>query len=517
MKFKNQKQILPDIFYKSGIRSTIAKQENVQNTELIFAKRLEDVLNDQKENFKGRFIANFFSKIMRNSYGDLYVKTQEREFSSFTQDLIYKLKSLKFIDEIIITPSFNDEPNLPLYSVKFILPRKILKKIKTSRGGGIALTKEEALLKALLEAVERRCFVFSSKKDFLYAKIDDLTGRHLDLHAIQYYLPEQLKQFHFKAFRFTKDSKFYWQKARDLFTNEVIWIPIQFFYWNYKYEKREEPRLCESNSNGEAVGFSFESALGSAILEAVERDSFMIYWLKQLVPPRIDLKKIFEEPNIKPDLKKLIYLVNRYRFDLSVLDITTDLNIPSYVGVLRDHSGVGGAVSVGAAADLDPQKAIIKSILEAFHEYKNSRFRKSKKIPLPVKAYESDLSQWSRIDLWHQREMYNEIDWFLQGKKVGIREVPSKYLIPNQKYRFNILKNILKNNNLDAYYFDATPKILNEKAGLWAIKAVIPRLVPIYLNERWPYLGPERLKTVPQKLGYQVSPGYFNPLPHPFP
>jgi len=48
------------------------------------------------------------------------------------------------------------------------------------------------------------------------------------------------------------------------------------------------------------------------------------------------------------------------------------------------------------------------------------------------------------------------------------------------------------------------------------VKAIVPQMVPFYLNETFAPLGAARLREVPQKLGYQ-STRSINPWPHPFP
>lgn len=48
---------------------------------------------------------------------------------------------------------------------------------------------------------------------------------------------------------------------------------------------------------------------------------------------------------------------------------------------------------------------------------------------------------------------------------------------------------------------------------------IIPELQPLYLDERYPYFGSDRLYSVPVKLGYLKNPNNENTLnkfPHPF-
>lgn len=93
--------------------------------------------------------------------------------------------------------------------------------------------------------------------------------------------------------------------------------------------------------------------------EVIERDAVMLTWYRKLTHPQIDpksdkiLKKIFEE-----------------RFEYHTLDYTllfadVGLDIPTIICVVVDEENTSCKFVMGAASNLDPVSAAIKSLLEA--------------------------------------------------------------------------------------------------------------------------------------------------------
>src|SRR3989475_8820692 len=87
-------------------------------------------------------------------------------------------------------------------------------------------------------------------------------------------------------------------------------------------------------STGCASGTSYGAALLRAILELVERESFMLAYLHQHHPREFDLSQI-DHPLIERAITSLDYC----RLELLILDITSDLGIPVALGIVVDRTG----------------------------------------------------------------------------------------------------------------------------------------------------------------------------------
>ncbi len=95
-------------------------------------------------------------------------------------------------------------------------------------------------------------------------------------------------------------------------------------------------------STGAAAGGCLASALVRGIYEVIERDAFMISYLNKLENDKVDLEKI-------PDARitTLLSILNRYRIEGHIMDITSDLGVPTFVTILVDRTGIGPAIHCG--------------------------------------------------------------------------------------------------------------------------------------------------------------------------
>lgn len=119
-------------------------------------------------------------------------------------------------------------------------------------------------------------------------------------------------------------------------------------------------KLIDNNSSGCALGSCFEEAMLKGLFELIERDSFVITWLRKLTLPKIDLDSI--------DDLKIKFLRERLNYggvDLSLLDARLDLDLPSIIAVARHRDATVGSIAIGASVALDPIAAIRAALLEA--------------------------------------------------------------------------------------------------------------------------------------------------------
>jgi ribosomal protein S12 methylthiotransferase accessory factor len=368
-------------------------------------------------------------------------------------------------------------------------------------GSGVSLYPEEAIKKSIYECIERILFSSYKKENFRLAKIKELDQKFDPLN-FKFFADFQYQKESLVNHKVSENSLLYWLLGKDLFTEENIWIPAQLVYWNYKLEEFE-PRLWDINSNGEALGSSFQQALVNAIYELIERDSFMICWLKKIVPKRINLKTIND--------KEIIYMLEkfeRYNLDLNVCKLDNEFGLNVYLAVIRDFTGVGPAVTISASCHLDKMESIKKAILEATKVYHYTRYlMRTNKEP-----QSSFLGQKERLLLWSQKKMLSEIDWLLEGEIINENFSQKNFL--GFKQQLDYLKTKLKESQIRCFFVDITPKSLKKK-NLWAIRAISPDLVPLHLKEEFVHLGVKRLyKHYERSL--LNSKDDFNTLPHPF-
>ena len=94
--------------------------------------------------------------------------------------------------------------------------------------------------------------------------------------------------------------------------------------------ERRGPADLVADSNGCAAGNTLEEAILQGFYELAERDAFAIWWYNRLRVPAVDLSRFDDE-----------YLASasdhyaRYERDLWMLDVTSDLGIPTFVALSR--------------------------------------------------------------------------------------------------------------------------------------------------------------------------------------
>jgi ribosomal protein S12 methylthiotransferase accessory factor len=114
-----------------------------------------------------------------------------------------------------------------------------------------------------------------------------------------------------------------------------------------------------ADSNGCAAGNTIEEAIVQGFLELVERDSYAIWWYNRSQRAELDLSR-FDDAYVR-DLKTQLADTGRR---LWVLDITTDLGIPSFVAM--SHSTATGQefIEYGSGSHFDARIALLRALTE---------------------------------------------------------------------------------------------------------------------------------------------------------
>lgn len=452
----------------------------------------------------------------------LYVRNEVRELFDLDprlRTLLIRLVQRGIITSWTRTSQRPDVPAMVQFNVQLSpiqIPPGRQFSVTGSAGGGTGYTANEALLKSLAEALERYSL---STIDF--SRI--ITGSYRDIGPRRAIQPEllcpfsqnQLEQPEFTKHRINHDMVFGWIKSKELVTHTERFIPAQTVYLSYGAAFPEDPVFLGASTNGAAAGSSYDAALYRALCEAIERDGLLIFWLNTLAPPRIDLESI-----TIPKVQEQIALLKKYKFNLTILDITTNLRLPSFAAVLTDPFG-DVAVSISAVADFDIPRAFEKLILEIL---KFPHFKKLEEEGVSAvnptynnTAFGVDTIA-DRRELWSSQAMRPRIEFFLNGSVKSYRELQSSIQGENYREKNQYIIKMLAQKQYSCFVVDVTTPEA-KAAGLIVIKVVIPELVPLYFREYQKPLGINRLYSVPVLLGYRSevsTEASLNQIPHPF-
>lgn len=287
-----------------------------------------------------------------------------------------------------------------------------------------------------------------------------------------------------------------WTPAWSLTHGRTRWLPSRFCFFNYIDPDRSAGRpnvFCAADSNGCASGSTLEEAILQGFLELAERDACALWWYNRLRRPAFDLDAL-ESP-----------FVNQVRADcgrggreLTVLDLTNDLGIPTAVAVAHDRAD-GGRIHVGLGAHLDAGAAVSRALTEMVQFWAIERCENLLAAPNPT-ADEPVFRKWLR-DCTLDTEPYCVPD--------GVTDVRA-YPVPRRtdlKDAIEYCVRLMADRGLETIVLDHSRP---------DIDFAVARVVVPGLRHFWARLAPGRLYDVPVSLGWMDRPldeTTLNPIP----
>lgn len=427
--------------------------------------------------------------------------TIEKQIES-SYDLLLWLNSNYVVQD---THVFYDEPNLPFYSAYLDNNSKgrfsdyIVSKDRVVAGALSITSKKTALLKALNESIERFCLSCTPINQIVYQDYKDISN--VAINPFYYVVPSL--------------RKIGWIKGSSINTNESRLLPAQTVFLNYYKDvalkkNPSEPILNQFISTGTAVGYNKEETCLRGMLEVIERDAAMSNYLNKISSPKINLNNIKNKT-----LDYILDVTKRYRFSLSVFDITSDIPIPTFLSILIDDSGIHPTLTVGSKSDLDPINAIVGSIEESFMGRTWIRYKIMKKKNILGKKPIKISSRLDRALYWADKRAIDRFSYLLKNKPTTLKKQRYFFFkkVHARKDRLKRIVSLLDTLGYKSFFCDIKPTFIKTK-HLSIIKAIIPGLQPLYLDEKNRNINTDRLKKVARffsKKGFTI-----NKIPHPF-
>ena len=423
-------------------------------------------------------------------------------------------KSLNLVSEIIgilghigNVAEFNSDPKIKAVSAYNCETQILNGEYYAGKSGGCGFDLKTAVLSAVGEGVERYCPTFYNLSTMLEASYSDLKARGFDairpslfslFHESQYKTPS----FSFK--RFTDDTVVYWDSVYDVLGRKQVYCPATFIYMPFSKGK---VYVSEQISTGFAAHTNYYDAFLNAIYEVIERDAFMISWMGQLEIPKI---------KVQGKLKEFVKSIVPSHMKIHLFDMTTDIEVPSVVGIMEGEQDFGKIVAFSAATRMTYTAAINKTILELcqsipYYRYLLENNEKKMDDLSELKSFEDHSIYYTRhpekqdiFKKWIERPETKEIAYE--------EEVDYDPPVKIQK----ILK-MFKDLNLDVYCKDVTTEDVAEE-NFKVIRVICPQLIPLNGTYGRYYLGGKRLYEVSEKMGFsKLSFEDLTTMPHPFP
>jgi ribosomal protein S12 methylthiotransferase accessory factor len=377
--------------------------------------------------------------------------------------------------------------------------------------GGSGLDLEEAFLSCLFESIERYCASFIRPELVWFARADG-DPRFLTSDRMPLFSPGQYSSTGFPFRPITGDSMVRWVEARSLTSGATACYPAVYLFIPFRLAAADE-LAGPSLSTGLAAGRSVAEACLGGLLEVAERDAFMITWLNRLVGPRLVAGP---ETSLGQTVARICAANPGSR--MTFVDISNDLQIPVVACVFESPWRGRRIVSVGAAARLHHTPAARKAMLEAAMGYQ--RLTDSLETGpdwRPAPDF-SDVQDFTRHALVYAApELQPELAFLTSSPVERPLVEPPEPLSAGDGLAEALARFAAAGE--EAFAVRLTTNEARE-AGVEVMKVIVPGAVPMNADHRFPFLGPERLYTVPARLGQRARRSAASELnlrvPHPF-
>ncbi|MEU8262713.1 TOMM precursor leader peptide-binding protein [Micromonospora sp. NPDC048999] len=209
---------------------------------------------------------------------------------------------------------------------------------------------------AVLEGLERAAGLRPrTKRTVVTATLRELGDDALDPRECGLY-SDEFYQANPYVRRFDPERPITWVWGWSLRDQRPLLVPEVLVYY---HAASIEERFVQETSNGCASGASLVEAVYHGLMEAVERDAFLLAWYGARSLPEIDPASI-ERPQTRMMIDRLAMYGYRARF----FDTRMTFDIPVVTAVATREDGGLGTLAFGGGASLDPQAAITAALCE---------------------------------------------------------------------------------------------------------------------------------------------------------
>ena len=248
----------------------------------------------------------------------------------------------------------------------FSAPAQNVDQLRSGLSGGSfgkGSTAEQGEASALMEAIERYSGIFQGDEIRTARRFSDFApGEAILPNDVQLFSEAQIRTRHEPVLHdstpvpdpIDPSAKIDWSPVWSLRDNRFKYLPTSFLYFFYS-----GPAAFHTDSNGCAAGNTREEAIVQGFLELVERDAYAIWWYNRLRRAELDLSA-FDDSYVR-DVQTQFADAGR---KLWVLDVTSDLGIPTYVAIMHWMKDGQENIEFGSGAHFDRRIALLRALTE---------------------------------------------------------------------------------------------------------------------------------------------------------
>jgi ribosomal protein S12 methylthiotransferase accessory factor len=379
-------------------------------------------------------------------------------------------------------------------------PSETVHELRAGLSGGSfgkGSTAEQGEASALMEAIERYSGIFQGDEIRAKRRFADFpSGDAIPPNEVLLFSDAQVRQARTPTpgsdapdglpALFDKSGRIEWSPVWSLRDARFKYLPTTLMYFFYR-----GAAAFAADSNGCAAGNTREEAIVQGFLELVERDAYAIWWYNRLQRPELDLGP-FDDSYVR-DLKMQLAQTGRR---LWVLDVTSDLGIPTFVAITHWMQNGRENIEFGSGAHFDPRIALLRALTEL------NQF-------LSLGLMGGGTGEKSSLDGAAPFRLEDHPYLTPSGGPVAQPESGSKFGHLDTREQVMACVSLAKQAGLDFLVLDQTRPDIEASV----VRVIVPGLRHFYRR-----FGPGRLYDVPVRLGLRDQPlkeSELNPIhPH---
>jgi oxazoline/thiazoline synthase len=252
----------------------------------------------------------------------------------------------------------------------FSAPAQSVHELRAGLSGGSfgkGSTAEQGEASALMEAIERYCGIFQGDEIRATRRFTDFaSGDAIPPNDVLLFSDAQYRRDRASATHpheatpapatFDPSAEIEWSPVWSLRDERFKYLPTSLLYFFYRGLAAYDHH---ADSNGCAAGNTAAEAIVQGFLELVERDAYAIWWYNRLQRRQLDLDR-FEDSYVR-DLRQQLAETGRR---LWVLDVTSDLEIPSFVAITHWMDEGRENIEFGSGSHFDTRIALLRALTE---------------------------------------------------------------------------------------------------------------------------------------------------------
>jgi ribosomal protein S12 methylthiotransferase accessory factor len=232
---------------------------------------------------------------------------------------------------------------------------------------GKGSTSEQGEASALMEAIERYSGIFQGDEIRVKRRFTDFPdGDAVPPNDVMLFSAAQYRQNELPPGErnpataapspFDPNAEIEWTPVWSLRDERFKYFPTSLVYF---FHKGPGDNQSIADSNGCAAGNTLEEAIHQGFLELVERDSYALWWYNRVQRPQVDFSGL-DDAYVRELTSQLADTGHK----VWMLDITSDLGVPSYVAISHKVHDDHEHLEFGSGSHFDARIAALRALTE---------------------------------------------------------------------------------------------------------------------------------------------------------